>query len=481
MTIKKRLAISNVLMIVVPIIITVLIAICCIGVLWWNIARGTGLGFEDSEDFYQASAGISQIAAEALESHKDTDKINKLNAMSSFLDRGAMSLIVTRDGADYYQYGTSVDPDTQEQLQAAAQALDNDGTISSGNYNLCVTQQSYDGETYVIYLYNVKSELSYTSLKVATVIAGSILILTIFLSIFFTDRFLTRFIFRHVEEPLELLSAGVQEISNGNLDYRLDYHSEDEFLPICNSFNDMAVRLKESEERSRREDESRKELMASISHDLRSPLTSIQAYVEGLLDGVAKTPEMQKRYLTTIKAKSEELEQMVAHILAYSRLDMNSTVHEPETLQLDEYLKAGVETLAADYAARGLDIELQAAAFTVSADKTELQQMLVNLMDNSLKYKEKSRAKLKIELIDCGSYGLLSFTDDGPGVPADAVPKLFDVFYRADPARTDRTKGSGLGLAIVEKTVQRMGGTVHAENAEGGGLAIIITLPKGEH
>jgi len=479
MTIKRRLAVSNVLMILVPIAITVLIALCCIGIIWFTIAHGTGVGFEDSEDFMQASAGITEFATDALKKDEKDEQLESLKTLTSFLDRGAMSLVVTADGEAIYQYGDAGNSQEDAQLAAAALALQNEGTVSAGTRNMHAHALTYNGVEYVIYLYNTQSQLSYTSLKVAVAIAGSVLILAIFLSVFFTDRFLTRFVFKHIEGPLDMLVGGVRQISEGNLDYRLEYSGKDEFLPVCQDFNDMTGRLKESVERSRHEEESRKELMAGISHDLRTPLTSIQAYVEGLLDGVAKTPEAQRKYLTTIKSRAEELEGMVSRILTYSRLELENAPRNAVTLRLDEYLKAELGELSADYAGRGLDISCELAPFAVTADVSELHQLIVNIADNSLKYKNKERASLRVTLCDEGKACRLTFADDGPGVSEDALGKLFDVFFRADPSRSDRDKGSGLGLAIVEKTALRMGGTVRAENVPQGGLSIIMELPKG--
>lgn len=130
---------------------------------------------------------------------------------------------------------------------------------------------------------------------------------TIFLSVLFTNRFLIKFVFRRIEEPLTTLATGVHELRDGNLDYRINYYHEDEFLPICEDFNEMAIRLKESVAKIQQQEKNRKELVAGISHDLRSPLTSIQAYVEGLLDGIATTPETQNAYLMTIKTKTLDL------------------------------------------------------------------------------------------------------------------------------------------------------------------------------
>lgn len=475
MTIKKRLVISNVLMILVPVLITLVIAAGCVGVIWFQIAHGTGLGFEDSESFYHACTGISDLAAKALKSPKRDDQIEGLKTLSSFLDRGAMSLVVTADGREIYHYGAARDA----RLQTVALALGREGTVSSDKDCLHIRPQNAHGVRYQIFLYGTQRELSYSNLKTAVVLAGSVLILTVLISVALTDRFLTRFVVRHVEQPLEHLSDGVEEISRGNLDYRLEYTGRDEFLPVCENFNDMARRLKESVERSRREEESRRELMAGLSHDLRTPLTSIQAYVEGLLDGVAATPAMQRKYLLTVKARAEELERMVERILTYSRMEREEIPRNEEPLALDEFLRAQIDEVSADYAGRGLDISAELEPFSVTADAAELRQVLLNLADNTLKYKERRRAALRVCLRDEGERGTLSFTDDGPGVPDSALPKLFDEFYRADSSRSDRTKGSGLGLAIVKKTALRMGGSVRAERAEGGGLSIILTIPKG--
>jgi len=475
MTIKKRLAISNVLMILVPVAMTLLIAAGCVAIIWFQIAHGTGLGFEDSESFYQASTGISDLAAEALKAPKPEEQVESLKTLTSFLDRGAMSLAVTADGREIYRYGET----RNAQLEAAALALDGDGTVSSGSDSLHIRPQVLHGIKYEIFLYGTQRELSYANLKTAVILAGSVLLLAILLSVIFTDRFLTRFVVRHVEQPLELLANGVRQISEGNLDYQLEYDGKDEFLPVCRDFNDMARRLRESVERSRHEEESRKEMMAGISHDLRSPLTSIQAYVEGLLDGVASTPEMQKKYLTTIKARAEELERMVERILTYSRMELEEAPRNAKPLPLNEYLRAEINEVSADYAGRGLDITAELEPFTAAADAAELRQILLNIADNSLKYKSKARASLHIRLRNEGETCLLSFADDGPGVSAEALPKLFDEFYRADSSRSDRTKGSGLGLAIVAKAAGRMGGSARAEISECGGLSVILTIPGG--
>ncbi len=294
-------------------------------------------------------------------------------------------------------------------------------------------------------------------------------------SILLTNRFLTRFVFRRIEAPLTLLAAGVRRIGEGDLDYRISYGQPDEFAPVCTAFNEMAERLKASVERTRRDEESRKELLAGISHDLRSPLTSIQAYVEGLLDGVARTDEAKERYLRTIHAKAADIDRLVSQLFLYAKLDLEGFPVVCGPLRLDRFTAELVEELSTDYRERGLELVTEDfPVVTVSADPAQLRRVITNLLDNSAKYKVKAVGRVSISL-DAG--GRLTLSDDGPGVPEEALPRLFDVFYRSDPARKNPAGGSGLGLSIAARAVQRMGGTIRAFHAPTGGLAIEITLP----
>lgn len=475
MTVKKRLFLSNILMIAVPVFITALIALGCVGAIWITFTHGTGIGFEDSVDFYRASAGISLLAEKSLRSEPD-QRLSNLSSISSFLDRGSMSLKVISDGATYYTYGRSNEEDSS--LLNAVAVLGNEGTVSIGGRSLLAHNVNVGGTKYLVLIFGSEAELSYGTLKLVVVAAAVILIITIVFSIWITDRFLIKFIFKKIENPLDILSNGVQQIQNGNLDYRIEYEQKDEFAPICADFNEMALRLKASVELTQQHEQSRKELMAGISHDLRTPLTSIQAYVEGLLDGVAKTPEMQRAYLQTIKNKAEDIAHMVAQIFMFSKMQLGEYPDNPIALRLDNEILQLVQTVEDEYAKKGLQIKTELNPVTVFADPELLRRVLMNIIENSLKYKDKESGELAITLSITKNGCLLSMRDNGPGVPDVELTRLFDTFYRSDPARQNPNKGSGLGLSIAESAVRRMKGTVMARNVESGGLEIIIELPK---
>ena len=294
-----------------------------------------------------------------------------------------------------------------------------------------------------------------------------------------TNRFLTKFVFKRIKQPLELLSDGVKHISDGDLDFRIEYGYEDEFRPVCEAFNSMAHQLKQSHEMVQKNEDNRKELIAGISHDLRSPLTSIKAFAEGLIDRVAKTPEAQERYLLTIKQKTEDINNVVSQLFLYSKMDIGSYPTYPENLDIGEELAEYVAASTEEYAAKGLKIELEGLAegVEVFADPLQLRSVFANILGNSAKYKKKENVVSKITCTKEQGNIVITFEDDGEGVAEEAIPYLFDIFYRTDPSRRNPNQGSGLGLAIVRKAIEQMGGTIKAENAKLSGLRIIIEIP----
>lgn len=472
MTIKKRLLISNILMIVVPVIAASAAGICCIALLWLMLQGGGGLPLEDSGDFFWASRAVVKLVSRSLEEGKPLDTLGE-----TLQANGLRVTVISRDTV-VYAWGEE-QPDDIRLLRAAESLGGTRALVSAGEHSLCVVHREINGAGYQILVYGTRSEELSSGMKLAFVLTGLVLLCAVLAAIWGTNRFLIRFVFRKINDPLTILSDGVREIGDGNLDCRIDYQENDEFTPVCEAFNEMAARLKASVERTRQDEESRKELLAGISHDLRSPLTSIRAYVEGLLDSVARTPEARQRYLVTIKAKAEDIDRMVSQLFLFSKLDMAEYPVEPQTFRLDQFVSDLAAETEGEYRGRGLEITAETACpVMAAADPNLLRRVLTNLMDNSAKYKTKDTGRLHISVEAVETGGRIVLTDDGPGVPEEALPRLFDVFYRSDPARKNPAGGSGLGLAIAARAVERMGGTITAGHAPAGGLEITITLPK---
>lgn len=478
MTIKKRLFLSNILMIIIPAVLSLFILVA--GLLFFFEAAfphaeyRLGLHSELVETRYD----VTELATNWLFESNPQSKGEAESKLVQMAEANQMCIQIFDGSVLLRQFGNET-ATSQEVLEQSLAALGGNGTVSDGEYDLFGTEVSANEKTYQIRLWNPVVEISKHNLKIWAVVIGFLIIVMALVIIFLTNRFLTKFVFKKISEPLKTLSDGVHQIRDGNLTHQIVYKEPDEFKPVCEDFNEMALRLKGSVEQTQKEEESRKELLASISHDIRSPLTSIRAYVEGLIDGVANTREKQILYLSIIQKKSLEIDQMVKKLFLFSKMELGEYPYNPEPLNLTKEIMDFVLASAEEYRGQGLEIKLHSLPenMVVQADPTYFRSILMNLLDNSAKYKGKEKGTISITAEIVNQKCFLYLDDDGPGVPDEALSKLFDVFYRNDPSRKNPNQGSGLGLAIVAKSVTRMEGYVHAENRPEGGLRIVLEFP----
>ncbi|MCL2771707.1 MAG: HAMP domain-containing histidine kinase [Oscillospiraceae bacterium] len=306
--------------------------------------------------------------------------------------------------------------------------------------------------------------------------------------ILMTNRFLTRMVIKSIVTPLDTLVYGVHQIRDGNLSYRIKYEGKDEFAPVCADFNEMAERLTDMVNARQKDEETRRELIAGISHDLRTPLTSIKTYVEGIELGMASSPQIKKRYFDTIKNKTEDLEHIINQLFLFSKLDTGEFPMQIEKIYIGKWIAGFIDVISDEYAQKGLQIGLEEneniKGIVINADNVQLGNVLTNILENSLKYGDKDGDDKITVQISCHSGGadiVIALNDNGPGVPDDVLKKIFNVFYRGDKSRSNPSQGSGLGLAISAKIIERLGGTIRAENVRESGLSVIITLPVAEN
>ena len=300
---------------------------------------------------------------------------------------------------------------------------------------------------------------------------AAVAVLLMLTTVALTDLYLTRHLFRHISQPLDTLTAGVARIRDGDLDTPIAYTEPDEVKAACDAVDEMAARLKASLEQQQAAQQQKQELIAGMSHDLKSPLTAIRAYTEGLLEGVAQDETTRQRYLQTIYAKEADLETLVNRLFAFAKMDVSAYPVHPEPLALRTELEAVTEEQ------EGVAVTVDVPEMTVLADRELLRRIAVNLLDNSRKYGGREDVHVRITAEKNGDTAVIVFADNGAGVPQEQLPRLFDVFYRGDAARTMPGNGSGIGLAVVKKSCDEMHGSVRAENGESGGLRVIVTLP----
>ena len=288
-------------------------------------------------------------------------------------------------------------------------------------------------------------------------------------------------VYRSIAVPLVKLKKATQNIKEGNLDFVLDVEGKDEFSELCQDFEEMRRRLKEStEEKSLIEKENRA-LISNISHDLKTPITAVKGYVEGIMDGVADTPEKMDRYVRTIYNKTNEMDHLINELTFYSKIDTNRIPYTFSKLNVEDYFEDCSEEVGLELETRG--IELVYANYVekdvmVIADGEQIRRVIHNIISNAIKYMDKPKGIIQIRIKDVGDFIQIEIEDNGKGIGPKDLPYIFDRFYRTDVSRNSSKGGSGIGLSIVKKILEDHGGKVWATSRLGIGTIMYFVLRK---
>lgn len=299
----------------------------------------------------------------------------------------------------------------------------------------------------------------------------------------FTAFILMLWIYRSILRPLNILRVAMNQIKDGDLDYSVESETEDEIGQLCDDFEEMRIRLKELIDSRLAYEEDMKGLISNISHDLKTPLTAIKGYAEGLIDGVADTPQKQEKYLKTIMMKANDMTTLVDELAFYAKIDCNTIPYSFKEINLHEYFDDCMEDLYLDLEIKNVEVLYENdtnPSIEVIADAEQLKRVINNIVGNAVKYMDKQNAKIQIRLHDIGTYIQIEIEDNGIGIPKHDIPYIFDRFYRADASRNSRKGGSGLGLAISKKIIEDHAGRIWAESDLGIGTTIYFTLKKSD-
>ena len=307
------------------------------------------------------------------------------------------------------------------------------------------------------------------------------MILTATIILVFTALSVGLWIYRSIAVPLVKLKKATKNIKEGNLDFVLEVEGNDEFSQLCQDFEEMRKRLKESTEEKILMDKENKELSSNISHDLKTPITAVKGYVEGIMDGVADTPEKMDRYVRTIYNKTNEMDHLINELTFYSKIDTNRIPYTFSKLNVEDYFSDCAEELGLEMETRG--IELVYANYVekgvqVIADGEQIRRVIHNIVSNAIKYMEKPRGIIQLRVKDVGDFIQVEIEDNGKGIAAKDLPYIFDRFYRTDVSRNSSKGGSGIGLSIVKKIMEDHGGKVWATSRLGIGTIMYFVLRK---
>lgn len=309
-------------------------------------------------------------------------------------------------------------------------------------------------------------------------------VLSIFLALMILKELtafgVSRRIYHQVLLPVEKLKQAVGEIASGNYAVQVDSDAVPEIRELIDAFNAMSRQLQESEALKQRYEVNRRELIASISHDLKTPITSINGFTDGILQGVADSPEKQAAYVKIIQQNARYMNRLIDDLLLYSKLDLHKLSFEFSPLPFAAYIHELFSELQLENEETGTEMALVSTLDpqrTLSLDPRHFTRALRNVVANALTHGHSEAPRITFLLSEEAGTVRLCIQDNGPGIAPDQLTHIFDRFYRADCARSTVTGGSGLGLAIAREIVQAHGGAITAESPAGEGARICITLP----
>ena len=352
--------------------------------------------------------------------------------------------------------------------------------FSASLYGLSHTKLAQHNSDSSEIVYDISMGVSANSKTQVKLIARDLLF-TATVILVFTALSIGLWIYRSIATPLVKLKKATKNIKEGNLDFVLDVEGNDEFSELCQDFEEMRKRLKESAEEKIILDKENKELISNISHDLKTPITAVKGYVEGIMDGVADTPEKMDRYVKTIYNKTNEMDHLINELTFYSKIDTNRIPYTFSKLNVEDYFSDCAEEVGLELETRGIELvyaNYVESGVQVIADGEQIRRVIHNLISNAIKYMDKPKGIIQIRIKDVGDFIQVEIEDNGKGIAAKDIVYIFDRFYRTDVSRNSSKGGSGIGLSIVKKILEDHGGKVWATSRLGIGTIMYFVLRK---
>ena len=297
----------------------------------------------------------------------------------------------------------------------------------------------------------------------------------------FTAMIMMVWIYGSIISPIHKLQEAAQNVEEGNLNFEIKPEKDDEMGRLMQAFEKMRIRLRDNAEEKLKSDRESKELISNISHDLKTPITAVKGYVEGIMDGVADTPEKMDRYIRTIYNKANEMDRLINELTFYSKIDTNRIPYTFNKIHISDYFEDCVDELSVELDSSGISLTyfnyLEEDAVVI-ADAEQLKRVINNIISNSLKYMNKPKGVINIRLRDVGDFIQIEIEDNGKGIAQKDLANIFERFYRTDASRNSSKGGSGIGLSIVKKIMEDHGGQVWATSKEGTGTTMYLALRK---
>lgn len=483
MSIKLRLLLSYIAMLVIPIALTTLTALIIINFNMGNVQDISRFLFDRGaerrimQEGAASFSNIRQTSAADPDKLKDIQYLRGLDQKLSVINTG---IVVRKGGSVIFISQPFQGIDAEKELpRFGAGPEDRRDPRLINDRLISIRQQDFyfkDGEQGTVFLLTNVGPVGQPFREF-----GEIMIAVTVVILILTNGILTYVVSRSIIRPLKNLENGVEHIKKGDLDFEIKRSEKDEIGELAIAFEGMRQQLKLSVEQQVQYENNRKELISNISHDLKTPITAVKGYVEGIMDGVADSKEKMDRYIKTIYSKANDLDKLIDELFLFSKLDIKKLPFNFEIVDIIKYMEYCTEEAQFDMEKRGIGLELHneiKGSADVKADRERLKRVITNIIDNAVKYMDKAEGIIDIFLEDNEEQVIVKVRDNGMGIPQDILPMIFDRFYRGDPSRNTSSGGSGLGLAIAKMIIEEHGGSIRAESQEGLGTTICFTLNK---
>ena len=485
MKFKTRLLITSIAIIVVPLLLTA-IAFMGIGMYIVNTEQENGISninYSTSnytvENYKQMTEEmIQEVKAQLRENSARLEDKEYLDEINESL-KNKSSYIIVRKGDEIYYTGN---PQGSEKIFPKLPGYGSDVPDAETGYyyndmKKLVKQIDF---TFI----NGEKGSFFIVTKVSSLISRKMLIdmaLAYILILIFTSIVLTQWIKKGVFTPIDQLNVAMQNIAEGNFEYRLANDEKGEIGELYRNYEDMRLRLKESTDEKFEHEKQNRELVSNISHDLKTPITAIKGYVEGIMDGVADTPEKMDKYIKTIYNKAIDMDRLINELTIYSGIDNNRIPYNFHRINVSDYFGDCVEEVGLDLESKNIELNydnLVSPDTQIIADPEQLKRVINNIIGNSVKYLDKSHGVIDIRILDEVDSIRVEIEDNGKGIAAKDLPNIFERFYRTDASRNSAQGGSGIGLSIVKKIVEDHGGYIWATSKEFEGTCLHFVIRK---
>ncbi|WP_426445590.1 ATP-binding protein [Paenibacillus sp. S-38] len=476
MQLTKRFFLMNTLAVLLSIALTALAAVIFVAAYTGLFGREAKI--HEWQRAFEVRTGLSEIQREAqsLEFGQLLEQTYQQELAERVRALGAHAVLL-KNREVLYTTHTFSKLDIEKSLLLTA-GSDHQDTLELGGKTYMFARASYElpsGEDGVLLLLAPLELNTGFPLLLGSFVVGFFVLTFLLMNAWVSYRFS-----RGIILPVTRLRNAAVHISDGDLDFGIAEEGEDEVRELCRTLELMRIKLKESVYLQRKYDENRNFLVSSISHDLKTPVTSIKGYIEGIIDGVARTPEKRAEYLETARSKAVLVNTMIDDLLLYSKLDLQQLPYHFERTDLYRYFEDCAAEYRHEFELAGITLELMSelsAPAAVYIDRERLKRVVQNILDNAAKYVNKTDGRVDLILRETRTSAIIEIRDNGPGIPEGDLPHIFDRFYRVDASRKS-ADGSGLGLAIAKQIVEGHGGTVWARSAPGEGTRIMISLKK---